>query len=108
MKALPWIIAGIGIGTVVYVLSNQQSLASVTGDPDVQEAANKTSAWGTKQRLTGTGSSLVGKAKEGIGKVTGDDQLAGEGVVDQVAGVVKDTAGKAAHAVSDTLSDLNK
>lgn len=107
MKVLPWIFAGIGIGAFVYLLANQQSPAYAGGDSDVQDAADKTSAWGTKQRLTGTGSSLLGKAKKGIGKATGDDQLAGEGAVDQVAGTVKDAAGKAAHAVSDTIKDLN-
>ena len=108
MKALPWIFAGVGIGAFVYVLLNQQTPAYPTGDPDIQDAANRTSAWGTKQRVTGTGGKLTGKAKEGIGKVTGNDELAGEGLVDQVTGSVKDAAGKAAHAVSDTINELNK
>ena len=49
----------------------------------------------------------VGKIKERIGKAAGDDSLAAERVVDEDAGVVKDTAGKAAHAVSETMHDLN-
>ena len=107
MKALPWICAGVGIGAFLYVLINQQAVSYSGADPDLETAANKTSLWGSKQRVSGTGGSIIGKAKEGIGKVTGDDDLAGEGVVDQVAGTVKDTAGKAAHAVSDTIKNLN-
>ena len=108
MKALPWIFAGFGVGLAVYLLGNQPTPRFSTGDPDVDDVANKTSAWGTKQRLTGTGGNLIGRLKETAGNVTGNDQLAGEGVVDQVAGAVKDTAGRAAHAVSDTVKDLNR
>jgi hypothetical protein len=44
----------------------------------------------------------VGKLKEGVGRATGDDQLAGEGLVDQIAGAVKDTAGQAPQALGAT------
>jgi uncharacterized protein YjbJ (UPF0337 family) len=50
----------------------------------------------------------VGKFKEGVGRVTGDDQLTGEGVVDQLAGAVKDTAGQAAQALGTTIHELNR
>ena len=108
MKALPWIIAGVSLGLLVYVVANAPSTQYAGASDDVEDAANKTSAWGTKQRVTGTGGNLVGKLKEGAGSLTGDDQLQGEGLVDQAAGAVKDAAGQAAHAVSDTLHDLNK
>ena len=89
MKALPWIIAGVALGAaVVFVLSSAPEPAYTTGDPDVEDAARKTSAWGTKQRLGGTGSSLLGKAKEGVGDLTGDDSLAGEGLLDQAASAI--------------------
>ncbi len=108
MKALPWIIAGVTLGAAVtFVLTNAPQPAYATGDPDVEDAARKASVWGSKQRLGGTGNSLVGKAKEGIGNATGDDSLAGEGLVDQAAGAVKDAAGQVAHGVSDTLRDIN-
>ena len=84
MKALPWIIAGITLSAAVtFVLTNSPEPAYSTGDPDVESAARKSSVWGTKQRVGGTGGDLLGKAKEGIGRATGNDQLAGEGVVDQ-------------------------
>ncbi len=109
MKALPWIIAGVTIGAAIaFVVNNTPEPAYSAGDPDLEKAARKTSAWGSEKRVGGAGSSLLGKAKEGFGRATGDDQLAGEGVVDQAAGAVKDAAGQVAHGVSDTLRDLNR
>ena len=107
MKAFPWILAAAGLSVAAYLIVNAQTTQYASGDPDVEDAASKTSAWGSKQRVTGTGGSLLGKAKQGVGNLTGDDQLAGEGVVDETVGTVKDAAGKAAHAVSDTIHDLN-
>ncbi len=109
MKALPWIIAGVTIGAALaFVYGNAPQPAYSTGDPDAEDAARKTSVWGTKKRVGGTGDSLVGKAKEGFGKVTGNEQMQGEGVADQAVGSVKDAAGQVAHAVSDTIRDLNR
>lgn len=108
MKNFPWILAATAFGLAVYVVLNQPSPRYATGSSDVEDAADKTSLWGTKQRVTGTGSGLLGKAKEGVGNLTGDDQLAGEGVADQVAGTVKDGAGQVAHAVGQTIHDLNR
>ena len=108
MKALPWILAGIGVGIATYVVLNQPGPQYATGNDDVEDAAAKTSLWGSKQRLSGTGGTLVGKLKEGVGRATGDDQLADEGVADQVVGAVKNTAGDAAHALGETIHQLNR
>ena len=108
MKNLPWILAAVGLGLAAYVVLSQPTERFATGSPDVDDATDSVSGWGTKQRVKGTGGSVLGKAKEGLGNLTGDDTLAGEGLVDQVTGAVKDTAGQAAHAVSDTIHDLNK
>lgn len=108
MKALSWIIfVGAGIGIAAYVVLKQSGSQYATGNDDVENAAGKTTLWGSKQRLAGKSGGLVGKLKEGVGRVTGDDQLAGEGVADQVVGAVKDAAGQAAHAVGETIHDLN-
>lgn len=108
MKALPWIIAGIGVGLAAYFVLNQPGPEYATGNDDVEDAAGKTSLWGSKQRISGKGAGLVGKIKETVGRVTGDEDLAGEGVADQVVGAVKDTAGQAAHAIGETIHDLNR
>jgi uncharacterized protein YjbJ (UPF0337 family) len=108
MKAFPWIVATAAVGVAIYALLNSQQGQAVPADGDVEDAANKTGVWGSKQRVKGTGGSVVGQAKQGLGKLTGDKQMQGEGVVDEAVGNVKDAAGKAAHAVSDTLHGLNK
>ncbi len=107
MKTLIWILTGVGLGVAVSILLNQSPSQYATSSSDLDDAADQTSLWGSKQRLKGTGGNLVGKAKEGFGKATGDDELEGEGLVDQAVGAVKDTAGKAAHAVSDTIHSVN-
>jgi uncharacterized protein YjbJ (UPF0337 family) len=109
MKGLPWIVAGVGIGAAItYVLFNQPSVQHATGSDTLENAAGNTFAWGTKQRFTGKGINMAGKIKEGLGRITGDDDLAGEGVVDQVAGTVKDSVGQFAHAAGQTIHDLNQ
>ncbi len=106
MKAFPWVVAGVAIGAAVYFILNQPGPSYASGD--VERAANKADVWGGKQRLKGTGGSLVGKAKETLGNATGDDDLAAEGTGDQIAGDVKDAVGKVANAASDTLRDFNR
>ena len=106
MKAFPWLIAGVAIGAAAYFVLNQPAPSYASGD--VERAADKTDVWGGKQRLKGTGGSLLGKAKETIGNATGNDDLAAEGTGDQVVGELKDAAGKVANAASDTLRDFNR
>jgi uncharacterized protein YjbJ (UPF0337 family) len=108
MKALTWVIAGVGAGIAAYVVLNQPGPQYATGDNDVEYAAGRATLWGSKQRISGIGGGLAGKLKEGIGRATGNEQLAGDGVTDQIAGAVKDTAGKAAQAAGQTIHDLNR
>ena len=108
MRALPWIVAGVGVSLAAYFVLNQPGPQFATGNDDIEDAAGETAFWGSKQRVKGAGGGLVGKLKEGVGRVTGDDQLESEGLVDQAVGTVQDTAGQAAHAVADTIHELNR
>ena len=108
MKSFPWIVAGVAVGFAAWLVLNPPSPQYTTGSADLDDAADRTGLWGSKQRLTGKGRSFVGKMKEGFGRATGDYDLADEGVVDQISGTVKDAAGQAAHAVSNTIRDLNR
>lgn len=109
MRDLPWIIAGVGIGAgATILLLNAQEPEYATGYDGVERAARKTFGWGTKQRVEGKVGSVAGAIKEGVGRFTGDDQMAGEGATDRVAGKVKDAAGQLGHAVGQTIHDLNK
>jgi uncharacterized protein YjbJ (UPF0337 family) len=106
---LPWILAGIGAGiAATYVLMNQPRLQGDTGYDSVDEGAARTYGWGTKARVSGAGRNLVGRVKEGVGRLTGRDDVAGEGVVDQAAGAVKNAAGTVAQAAGQTIHDLNR
>jgi uncharacterized protein YjbJ (UPF0337 family) len=108
MRALPWIIASVGVGLTAYFVLNQPGPQFATGNDDVEDAAVTTANWGSKQRMKGTGRGLVAKVKEGVGRAIGDQELQGEGALDQVVGAVQDTAGQAAHAVADTIHELNR
>ncbi len=44
--------------------------------------------------LQGKGTNVGGQIKEGIGKAIGDEQLQGEGVADQLAGIVQQAYGR--------------
>ena len=109
MKTLTWLITGAGLGILGYILFTQEpSGRYATGSDSIDDAADAAGRWGTKQRVTGTGTNVVGRVKEGVGNVTGNESLQDEGVLDQAAGAVKDTAGKVAHAVEGTIHDLNR
>jgi uncharacterized protein YjbJ (UPF0337 family) len=99
---------GVGLGAAAYFVLNQPGPQYATGNDDIEDAADRTALWGSKQRLAGTGRGLGGKIKEGVGRVTGDDSLAGEGVLDQVTGAVKDAAGGVAQSVGQTIHELNR
>jgi uncharacterized protein YjbJ (UPF0337 family) len=109
MKALPWIIAGTAIGAAItYVIVNTPTPEYATGSETVEGAARKAFGWGTKQRASGKGQSIAGSLKEGVGKITGDPDLADEGAADSLVGDAKDAAGKLGHALGETIHDLNR
>jgi uncharacterized protein YjbJ (UPF0337 family) len=109
MKPIHWIFGGMALGAAVAViLLYEPDLQHETGSDNLEDAANQALRWGTKKRFGAGADNIVGRVKEGIGRVTGDDELAGEGVLDQAAGAVKDTAGRWGHAVGKTIHDLNR
>lgn len=107
MKRQLWIPLALGI-VATYIFLDRRAARHAAEYDEMESAADRTALWGSKQRIAGTGRDLLGKVKEGVGRITGDDDLAGRGVVDQVAGAVQDTAGKAANAASDTMRDFNR
>jgi uncharacterized protein YjbJ (UPF0337 family) len=112
MRALPWILAGVGIGVGVTILIFNGEVGTqpeyATGYDGVERAARKSFGWGTKNRAEGKVRSFAGAVKEGVGRFTGDQEMADEGTVDRVVGDVKDVAGQVGHAVGETIHDLNK
>jgi uncharacterized protein YjbJ (UPF0337 family) len=108
MKSIPWVLIAAGAAVAAYVFFKQPGVRYASGSDEVEDAADKTALWGSKQRLSGVGTGLIGRVKEGIGRVTGDDDLTGDGVVDQVVGKAKDAAGGIAQAAGSTMHELNK
>jgi uncharacterized protein YjbJ (UPF0337 family) len=107
MKTILWLAGGLGLGLAVYLIVTAPVPEYSTGSTDVERAARKAAGWGAKQQVKGSGTGLLGKVKEGVGSLTGDDQLAGEGQGDQVAGGIRKVAGQAAEAAGQVLHDLN-
>ena len=106
---LPVIIAAATAAAIAaYIILNEPGPEYATGSDAVERGARNTSQWGSKNRITGTAGNLVGKLKEGVGNLTGNQDLADEGAGDQVIGAVKDAAGSGAQAAGQTLHDLNR
>lgn len=108
MKALPWVVAGLGLGFAAYYLLSNASSEYAIGSDDVDTGARKIFGWSTKQRVAGTGERMAGKLKEGLGRVTGNDDLAEEGLADQATGTLRDATGALAHAAGQTIQDLSR
>ena len=107
MTKFLWILGGATLAVAAYVVMNQQLGLTVPAN-GVDEAGNNLGAWGTKQRGYGIGGQLKGKFEQGAANLTGDPNLADEGVLDEAAGAVKNAAGKVAQSVAGTIHDLNK
>jgi uncharacterized protein YjbJ (UPF0337 family) len=58
-----------------------------------------------KDRVQGSLDQAKGKVKEGVGNLTGDQKLKGEGKADQVAGKVENAVGSAKDKIRETLKD---
>jgi len=54
-----------------------------------------------KDRLKGAANDMKGKAKEAVGKVTGDTKTEAEGKADQVKGKVENAVGGAKDALKE-------
>ncbi len=107
MKRQVWIPLALGI-VATYIFLERRAARYAAEYDELDEAADRTDLWGNKQRIAGTGRDLLGRMKEGIGRFTGDDDLANRGVVDQIEGAMQGTAGKAANSVSDTIRDFKR
>jgi len=112
MRAFPWVMAGIGIGAgLTMLLVNEYKdiqTETSTGYDGVERAARKTHGWGTKTRVGGKVRSIAGSIEEGVGRFTGNQDLADQGTADRLVGDVKDAAGKVGNAVGQTIHDLNR
>jgi uncharacterized protein YjbJ (UPF0337 family) len=109
MRNLSWIVASIGAGVALWILWNRQNrqYQAVGGDA-IDDAAGETFSWGTRQRIAGSAQRVKGRVKEGLGRIAGNRDMAGEGLVTQAAGTARDAAGALAQAAGETIHDLNR
>jgi uncharacterized protein YjbJ (UPF0337 family) len=108
MKLPIFIAAAAATAVAAYIILNTPGPQAATGSDTLESGARNASQWGSKNRVTGTAGNLVGKLKEGVGNLTGNQDLADEGTGDQIAGNVKDAVGSVAQAAGETLHDLNR
>jgi uncharacterized protein YjbJ (UPF0337 family) len=59
-----------------------------------------------RDELEGKTEKLKGKVKQGVGDLTDNERLHDEGVADEAAGEVQDTAGRARRKVGEAVEDL--
>ncbi len=59
-----------------------------------------------RDELNGKAEALKGKMKQGMGKVTGDQDLHDEGVADEAAGKTQDALGRGRRKVGEAIKDL--
>lgn len=56
-----------------------------------------------KDRIAGAGKQIKGSIKEGVGKVTGDEKLKGEGKADKAEGKIQNTVGGVKDKIRDAV-----
>lgn len=61
---------------------------------------------GLDDKIKNTAQDAAGKAKETAGDVTGNDELKGEGKVDQTTSSIKDAAESAKDKISEGINKL--
>lgn len=60
----------------------------------------------TTDKIKGTANEAIGKAKQGIGEMTGSDKLKGEGPAQEAKGDIQKGVGNAKEAVKDAADKL--
>lgn len=107
MKVLPWLIATAGLGAAVYLVMKEPVYPDVAANDTVDNLAAGASRWGVTQRVSGATRRVAGAAKETLGVAVGNDQVADQGVADQIGGALQNAAGKVAQGAGEVAHELN-
>ena len=108
MKAMPWIVAGLGVGIAAYVVADRLAPAYADLGNVVENASGKLSLWGWKERLLGKGKGVAGRVKEQTGKVLHNEHLVAEGLQDRIVGKVDGAAGYASVRAGEALHVMDR
>jgi uncharacterized protein YjbJ (UPF0337 family) len=60
----------------------------------------------TTDKIKGTANEAIGKAKQGLGEMTGSDKLKGEGLAQEAKGDIQKGVGNAKQSVKDAADKL--
>lgn len=63
---------------------------------------------GTGDKIRGTLEETKGEVKQGVGDLTGDDRLKGEGVLDEAKGKAQNILGDIKDKVEDVKEDIDR
>lgn len=61
-----------------------------------------------KDRISGAANQVKGSIKQGVGELTGDTKLQGEGMADKAKGKAQSTVGGAKDAVRDAVDGKDR
>lgn len=61
-----------------------------------------------KDEIKGTAEQLKGKAKQGIGELTGDEQLREEGAADEASGEARKDVGEVKRKVGEAVENIGE
>jgi uncharacterized protein YjbJ (UPF0337 family) len=102
MRWIPWFIAGVSVSLLVHILQGQHRLGAAASPVRPDEL----SKWEAKQSGEGGTKRAGAKLKEAASELTGDDPIRVEGIVDQIVGEIRMTAGKPPEVVHHEMRDL--
>jgi uncharacterized protein YjbJ (UPF0337 family) len=109
MRASRILLTGIGVGAALtYALFYDPKLQREARFDSADNTAKKARLWSAQERFRGEAETLAGQVKEGVGRVTNDDDLMGEGIAEQTVGAVRDTAGRWGNVAGETINNLNR
>jgi len=63
---------------------------------------------GTGDKIRGTLEETKGEVKQGVGDLTGDDRLKGEGILDEAKGKAQNILGDIKDKVEDVKEDIDR
>jgi uncharacterized protein YjbJ (UPF0337 family) len=104
MKLTPWIIAAVSVGVLAHILQRTKLRNDLSGTT----AKDKLSDWGAKQSFGGRLQYAGGSLKRGVADLSGDGRLEVDGILDQLAGGISVSAGKAAQIIQHEIEDLER
>ena len=104
MQLIPWVIAGVSAAAILHILQNNQRQGAF---PNASVTDNLPQ-WGVKQSFVGGLQEAGGSMKRAASGLTGDEEIGIEGIVDEIAGNIKVTAGKTAQVIQHEIRDLER